>query len=158
MIPDTISGPYTRRPFRILGICWLIYGALAIVFGFWLVSFQNNATMMFGALLGRVSDPFILMDEFHLLYGVAIVLAAVSGVLGILAGWALLANFRSAGMVVAAAAILSLPRMPLGTALGIFSLILLFLSSRRGTETAQPARAALHPENAPSWRGAAKSR
>jgi hypothetical protein len=68
MISEVISGHYSGRPFRILGICWLIYGVLAIVFGFWLVSFQNNATMMFGALLSRVSDPFTLMDEFHVLY------------------------------------------------------------------------------------------
>jgi hypothetical protein len=157
MTTDAISGSYTGRPFRILGICWLIYGVLAIVSGFWLVSFQNNATMMFGALLGRVADPFTLMDEFHMLYGAAIVLAAVCGVLGILAGWALLANFRSARIVVAAAAILSLPRMPLGTTLGIFSLILLFLSSRGGAETEQRVLPASHPETAPSWRSPAKS-
>lgn len=140
MTTDAISGPHTRRPFRILGICWLVYGVLTIVFGFWLVSFQNNATMMFGSLLGRVSDPFTLMDEFHLLYATAIVLAAVCGVLGILAGWALLANLRSARILLTVTAILSLPRMPLGTTLGIFSLILLFLSRREGAETAPQAR------------------
>ncbi len=158
MISEAISSRYSGRQFRILGICWLIYGVLAIVFGFWLVSFQNNATMMFGALLSRVADPFTLMDEFHVLYGVAIVLAAVCGVLGILAGWALLANLRVAGIVVVAATIVSLPRMPLGTTLGIFSLILLFLSSRGGAETAPRVQAAPHSGNAPSWRGAAKSR
>jgi hypothetical protein len=157
MISEAISGPYSVRPFRILGICWLIYGALAIIFGFWLVAFQNNATMMFGALLSRVSDPFTLMDEFHVLYGAAIVLAAVCGVLGILAGWALLANLRVARIVVVAAAIVSLPRMPLGTALGIFSLILLLFSSRGGPETTRRAQTASPPEGAPSWRGAAKS-
>jgi len=158
MNSEAISGRYFGRQFRILGICWLIYGVLAIVFGFWLVSFRNNATMMFGALLSRVSDPFTLMDEFHVLYGAAIVLAAVCGVLGILAGWALLANLRVAGIVVVAAAIVSLPWMPLGTTLGIFSLILLLLSSRGGAEATQRAQAASHPEDAPSWRGAAKSR
>lgn len=156
MISNAISGPYTRQPFRVLGVCWLIYGVLAVVFGFWLVAFQNNATMMFGALLGRVSDPFTLMDEFHLLYAAATVLAAVCGLLGIVAGWALLANFRSSRIVVTVAAILSLPRMPLGTALGIFSLILLFFSRREGVEIAPQARPVSRQESAPSWRGAAK--
>lgn len=154
-----ISKPHAGSPryFRALGICWVIYGVLAIVIGLWLVSFRNTATLMFGALLNRVPDPFTLMDEFHLLFGVAVVWVAICGVLGILAGWALLAGLRSARTLVLVAAILSLPRIPLGTTLGIFSLVLLFLSSFGDAATASVGDQASPPETAATWRRAVKS-
>lgn len=137
MISKPISNAPSRRQFRILGICWAIYGALEIVTGCWLFLFQNTATVMFGALLNRVPDPFTLMGQFHLLYATAIVLAAISGVFGILAGCALLANLRSARVLILIAAILSLSRIPIGTTLGIFSLILMFAPGRDNPERAQ---------------------
>ena len=137
MISTPISNAASTRRFRILGICWAIYGALEIVTGCWLFASQNTATVMFGALLNRVPDPFRLMGQFHFLYAAAIVLAAISGVLGIVAGCALMANARSARVLVLIAAILSLSRIPIGTTLGIFSLILVFAPGRAGLENAQ---------------------
>jgi hypothetical protein len=53
------------------------------------------AALMFGALLNRVPDPFTLMGVFHFLYTVMIALSAVCGILGLMAGLALLAKQRS---------------------------------------------------------------
>jgi hypothetical protein len=80
---------------------------------------------MFGALLGRVPNPFALMGDFHVVYAGLVVLTVVCGIFGLLAGLALLANQRSARMLALVAAFLSVCEIPFGTTLGIYTLIVL---------------------------------
>jgi hypothetical protein len=80
---------------------------------------------MFGTLLNRVPDPFTLMTDFHVLYAIMIALSAVCGILGIIAGLALLAGNRSARTLALIAGFLSLSNIPLGTTLGIYTLVVL---------------------------------
>jgi hypothetical protein len=53
------------RQLRTLGVCWTVYGVIRLVMAVWLVVFSTTATLMFGALLARVPDPFTLMTIFH---------------------------------------------------------------------------------------------
>ena len=118
-----MSVPDPERHRRILGYCWIIYGILRVVMAICLVLFRATATLMFGSLLSRVPDPFTLMSVFHLMYIGAIVLSALCGIFGLLAGIALLTP-RAAGRTLAlAAAFLSLSNLPLGTTLGIYTLV-----------------------------------
>ena len=110
---------------RILGICWVLYGILRLIMGIWLILFSGTATVMFGALLSRVPNPFALMNDFHIVYTGIVVLTFLCGVLGILAGLALLANRRTARKLALLAAFLSVSEIPLGTTLGIYTLIVL---------------------------------
>ena len=110
---------------RILGVCWLVYGILRLIMGIWLVLFSGTATVMFGALLGRVPDPFALMTDFHIIYAGIVVLTVLCGLFGLLAGLALLANQRSARMLGLLAAFLSVSEIPFGTTLGIYTLNIL---------------------------------
>lgn len=80
---------------------------------------------MFGALLDRVPNPFALMSDFHIVYAGIVVLAFLCGLIGVLAGVALLANQRPARTLALAAAFLSVSQIPLGTTLGIYTLIVL---------------------------------
>jgi hypothetical protein len=80
---------------------------------------------MFGALLGRVPNPFALMGDFHIVYAGFVVLSFLCGLFGILAGLALLANQRSARILALIAAFLSVSEIPFGTTLGIYTLIAL---------------------------------
>jgi hypothetical protein len=109
---------------RILGVCWLVYGVLRVVVGIWLVPFSGTATVMFGALLSRVANPFALMSDFHIVYAGLIVLSIICGIFGILAGVALLANQRPARTLALIAAFLSVSEVPFGTTLGIYTLVL----------------------------------
>ena len=111
---------------RPLGIIWVIYGVIRLVMAVWLVTFGATATLMFGALLNRVADPFTLMGIFHFLYAVAIVLSIVCGVLGIAAGLAVLGGQRWGRTLCLIAGFLSLPNLPLGTSLGIYTLVVCF--------------------------------
>jgi hypothetical protein len=110
---------------RILGLCWVGYGILRLIMGIILILFSGTATVMFGALLSRVPNPFALMDYFHIVYTGIIVLSFVCGVFGILAGLALLADQRPGRMLGLIAALLSLSEIPLGTTLGVYTLVVL---------------------------------
>lgn len=132
---DSVSQNRSGR-IRILGSCWVIYGILRLVVAVWLVFFANTATVMFGALLNRVPDPFTMMNLFHVFCVFLIVLSVVCGVIGILAGVALLASQKSGRMLALIAGFLSLSDIPLGLTLGIYSLIcLLPLPSKRLPES-----------------------
>jgi hypothetical protein len=110
---------------RVLGVCWLIYGIFRLIMGICLVLFSGTATVMFGALLDRVRNPFALMSDFHIVYAGVVVLAFLCGLLGVLAGVALLANQRPARTLALVAAFLSVSEIPFGTTLGIYTLIVL---------------------------------
>jgi hypothetical protein len=110
---------------RILGVCWIAYGILRLIMGICLVLASGTATVMFGALLSRVPDPFALMGDFHIVYAGIVVLTFLCGLFGLLAGLALLANQRPARMLALLAAFLSVSDIPFGTTLGIYTLIVL---------------------------------
>lgn len=106
----------------VLGLCRLVYGLVRMVMAVWLVFASGTATVMFGALLNRVPDPFTLMSAFHFLYTAMVVLSLVCGALGILAGLALLAGQRSSRRLAILAGVLSLSNLPLGITLGVWTL------------------------------------
>ncbi len=123
MTSNDLVAPGLGDHTRPLGICWVIYGLIRLAMAVFLVIFAGTATLMFGALLNRVADPFTLMGVFHFLYAVAVVLSAVCGLLGLSAGLALLSGQRSGRTLCLIAGFLSLPNIPLGTTLGIYTLI-----------------------------------
>ena len=110
---------------RTLGICWIVYGVIRLIMTVCLVIFASTATVMFGTLLNRVPDPLTLMSVFHFMYAVWIALSAVCGILGLMAGLALVAERRSGRTVALVAGFLSLSNIPLGTTLGIYTLVML---------------------------------
>jgi hypothetical protein len=110
---------------RLLGGCWVVYGILRLIMAVCLFLFSGTATVMFGALLVRVPNPFTLMDVFHFMYAACVVLSVLCGILGLLAGFALLAGQRSGRTLALVAGFLSLSNIPLGTTLGIYTLIVL---------------------------------
>ena len=128
MISDDSPAGSVIRHRRILGACWIVYGILRLFTGLFLVLFGGTVTVMFGALLVRVPDPFALMSEFHILYTAIVVLSFVCGVLGIVSGLALIGNQRQARMLALAAALFSVSNLPLGTTLGIYTLVVLLPS------------------------------
>jgi hypothetical protein len=99
------------------------YGLIRLATAIWMISFAGTATLMFGALLSRVADPFSLMGAFHFIYAAAIALSVVCGLFGLVAGLALLGGRRPARALCLIAGFLSLPNLPLGTTLGIYTLI-----------------------------------
>jgi len=109
---------------RPLGIFWIGYGIFRVCLGVALVFFAPTATVMFGALLGRVPNPYWLMGLFHVLYGLAIVVSVLCGVLGIAGGGlAFIGNADAARGWLIVASFLALSETLLGLALGIYTVI-----------------------------------
>jgi hypothetical protein len=107
----------------VLGALWLVYGMVRLIAAVIMGVYSGVATVMFGALLTRVPNPFFLMGIFHFCYFAATVIAVLAGVFGLLTGSALLARRASARNLSVVAAILSLADLPLGTTLGTYTLI-----------------------------------
>jgi len=108
-----------------LGVCWIVYGIIRVGMGVAFVVFMPTATVMFGALLGRVPNPYWLMDLFHFMYALAIVVSIVCGLLGIAGGVAGMGNGQAGRGLLIMASLLALSEMPLGIALGVYTLIVL---------------------------------
>lgn len=125
MISDDPSNPNLNKQLRILGICWVLYGVIRLVSAVWLATVGNTATLMFGAILNRVPDRFTLMSYFHFVYGLVVAVSSICGALGFLAGAALLLGARIGRTLAIVAALLSVSSIPLGTTLGIYTLIVL---------------------------------
>ena len=122
MTTNTASAQNPRADSSTLGALWIVYAILRLVAVILLVLYTGTATVMFGALLTRVPDPYTLMTIFHILYVAAIIVTALSGLFGLFAGVALLAG-KSARTLSLVAAFLSLCDLPFGTTLGIYTLI-----------------------------------
>jgi hypothetical protein len=117
------SSSHLHSTSRTLGICWVIYGIIRLAMALWLFVFNGTATVMFGALLNRVPDPFTMMSEFHIVYVAIIVLSVICGLLGIIGG---LAAMGGGGRnILILAALLSLSEIPLGITLGVYTLVVL---------------------------------
>ena len=125
---------------KVLGACWIVYGVLRLAMTLWLIAFTTTATVMFGALLTRVPDPFSLMTVFHLVYLAIIIWSAACGVIGILAGVALLAGQRAARILAVVAALISLPELPFGVILGVYTLVVLLNAVPAAPNAAGAAR------------------
>ena len=125
MLLDEFAAGNLSAHRQILGVCWFVYGILRLIMGICLVLFSGTTTVMFGALLSRVANPFALMSDFHIIYSGLVVLSFLWGFFGILAGLALLANRRPARKLALIAAFFSVSEIPFGVTLGIYTLIVL---------------------------------
>ena len=119
---------------RSLGICWIFYGAWRLILAVILVLYTGTATVMFGALLSRVADPYSLMTGFHLAYIGLVIYAVMCGLLGLAAGLALMGRGTNARSIAIPAALFSLPDLPLGVILGSYTLFFFSQSTARQAE------------------------
>jgi len=116
---------------RNLGIMWVLYGLLRLIGALGVFLYSSTLTLMWGALLTRVPNPFTLMDMFHGFLIFAILLGIVAGVVSIIAGLGLMSSGASARSLGLVAAFLGLINGPLGIALGAYTLVVLVPAGAR---------------------------
>jgi hypothetical protein len=116
---------------RNLGILWVLYGLLRLIGALGVFLYSGTLTLMWGALLTRVPNPFALMDLFHSFLIFAIILGIVAGVVSIIAGLGLMSSGTSARSLGLVAAFFGLTNGPLGIGLGAYTLILLVPAGAR---------------------------
>ena len=112
--------------YRTVGIFWGIYGMVMIAASAWIIVYNQTLTVMWGAIISRVANPFAWMSAFHLFLGATVVMALISAAFSLLAAFALLggaAAGRRLGLIAAAFGMLGTPP---GVALGVFTVAMLF--------------------------------
>jgi hypothetical protein len=114
-----------------LGILWILYGILRIAGAVAMVVWESTLTLMFGALLTRVPQPFALMSMFHVALIFVVILGVIAGIVSLIAGFALMTGGDAAKPLALLASFFGLTNGPLGIALGAFTL---FFYSQRGTD------------------------
>jgi hypothetical protein len=112
---------------RNLGMLWLLYGVLRVVAAVFLVVYSSTATLMAGALMTRVPNPFAMMSEFHFFYLILIAYCIVCAILSFFAAGALVSGQASGRRFAVIAAFVCLPELPLGVILGVYTLLVLGL-------------------------------
>ncbi len=105
---------------------WLTYGVLRIAMAAFLVIFSATARLMAGPLLSRVPNPFTLMSGFEALYWVIIAWCVGCAILSFFAAGAVLSRRPSAGRLAILASFVSLPEIPFGLVLGVYTLLVFF--------------------------------
>jgi hypothetical protein len=107
-----------------LGALWAIYGLICIVKAAWIVVYWGTLTVMWGALLNRVANPLFWMNAFHTWLFGAVILLILAALFCFGAAMALLRRDRSSRVLPVVAGLLAIITGPLGTALGVFTLII----------------------------------
>jgi hypothetical protein len=107
-----------------LGILWLLYAVLRFAGAVFILIYTNTLTLMWGALITRVPNPFALMSFFHVFLVFAMVLNIIAGIFALLAALALLGRTGSRRTTALVASFFALVDGPLGIALGAYTLVL----------------------------------
>lgn len=114
-----------RRHTRILGILWMIFGALRLCATALLVAKAGTLALIWGALLSRVPAPRAWMSFFEIGLAVLAVFLIISAVASFGAGLAFLSRARIGRTVGIVAAFLAFIAGPLGVALAVYTLVVL---------------------------------
>jgi len=105
------------RHLNVLGILWIVYSGLRLIPGVAMVAFGS---MHFPFLLTPLPGPLrAFLGPFLTALGLGISALAIAGVI---AGWGLMAHGPWARMLTIVLGCISLIHIPLGTALGIYTL------------------------------------
>ncbi len=116
-----------------LGTLWVIYGILCLVRVAWVVANLATFTLMWGAVLNRVANPFFWMSAFHFAMLAVVVVTVVTAIFSFLAAVALMQRGRSSRSLALVASFLGLITGPLGIALGVYTLIIMLPEPVRQT-------------------------
>jgi hypothetical protein len=111
--------------FGTLGLLWMIYGILCVAKAAWIVINGATLTLMWGALLNRVANPFFWMSLFHFAMLAVVILAVVTALISFLAAIALMQAGASSRTLALVASFLGLITGPLGIALGVYTMIVM---------------------------------
>jgi len=104
---------------------WVVYGVIMIAAAAWIIVYNRAFTVMWGAIVSHVADPFAWMSAFHLFLGATVVMALISAVLSFLAGVSLMQDAGSSRSLGLAAAVFGILGTPPGIALGVFTVAIL---------------------------------
>jgi hypothetical protein len=128
---------------RILGILWAIYSGFRILMAVWSIVFSRAFIPIFQNMLPHENDVnlvpiFRMLSGFYVVSGIWSIFAAA---VGFWAAWALLKHEQSGRMIALVVAFVSLISIPFGTALGVYTLVIMLSNNAEQTYNAVVATA-----------------
>jgi hypothetical protein len=106
-----------------LGLLWVIYGVICIIKAVFVFVNINVFTLMWGALLNRVPDPYTWMSLFHIWIMCLIVLMSVTALFSFLAAGSLRMGSNPSRAITLIAGFFAIVTGPLGIAIGVYTWI-----------------------------------
>jgi hypothetical protein len=140
--PLVVAGVVGARPtpaqslgkhLRVMGILWAVYAGVRIIGAAWVLMFSHYFVPLLLQFLPHNPGPFEF-PMFHFLKGIYVASAVYSvatAVIAAWAAWALLQHERSGRTMALVAAFVSLISVPLGTAMGAYTLVILLPQSAK---------------------------
>jgi hypothetical protein len=116
---------------RVLGILWAVYGGFRLVIAVWTVVFGHIFLPMFATFIPHDAAPFPLIPFMRAILLWSAIYSAAAGLLGIWAAWGLVHKEPLGRILALVAAFMCLISIPVGTALGVYTLVVLLPESAR---------------------------
>jgi len=115
---------------KILGILWIVYSIFRVLTGIWTLAFSKYMLPMMSNILqtGQNPLPFSLVDMMRGVYAFSFAYSVVMGAVGLVAAWALLQRATWGRVAAIVIAIISVLSVPFGTAIAIYTLVILLSS------------------------------
>jgi hypothetical protein len=106
-----------------LGTLWIIYGIICLAKAAWIVVYSATLTLMWGAVINRVADPFFWMSAFHVWLIGAVIVLVLAGIFSFLATASLFGSRATGNPLSLIACVLAILTGPLGIVLGTYTMI-----------------------------------
>lgn len=117
---------------KIMGILWVVYSAFRILAGFGILAFSHFFLPLISNYLPRDADSAAmlpgLIQLLSTIYAVAFFISLAAGAVGVSAAIGLLQRRPWGRILALVAAFVSVLSIPLGTALAVYTMIILFSS------------------------------
>jgi hypothetical protein len=115
-----------------MGILWAIYGGLELLIAIFAVTMARFYVSVVQSFLPPNANlPAAFFSFLRVVWLCTGIVAFIGGALSVLAGWTLLRREPCGRMMALVAAFVSLIRIPIGTALGVYTLVELLPASAR---------------------------
>lgn len=115
---------------RTLGILWIVYSAFRVLMGVWALAVSRYMLPMMSGFFPREENalPISIMDMLHAVYTFSFAYSLVMGTIGLVAAWALLQRKTWGRVLAIVIAIISVISVPFGTALAVYTFVVLLSS------------------------------
>lgn len=126
--PATDPLQYLTNQLRILGVLWIVYSLFHVVMASLMLLFGYFFLPAIQTALQRSPDPFPFpfVQFMRLVYTLSFVYGVATGILGVIAGYGLRQRKPWGRVVALVAAFVCVLNLPFGTAMGIYTLLVLF--------------------------------
>jgi hypothetical protein len=108
---------------RVLCTLWALYGLLCVLTAAWAVVYSTTLTLMWGAIINRVADPFFWMNMFHIWLAAFVVILLLAAIFSFVLAVALMRGRAVGNPVAVVASVFAMVTNPLGIALGGYTLV-----------------------------------